>query len=83
MRSIILSCHILVLFRVFRDNAQIIRLGAQLFPKKGDAFYKIYNWVMASDQYGYLFIDQSPQSIPRYAIRTKIFTGEHPIIFQL
>jgi len=75
-RTIALNTHFLVLFRNFRDKAQVMHLGRQLYPQKVDGFMEAYNDA-TQNRYGYLVIDLCPHtSDERTRLRTKVFKDE-------
>ena len=78
MRTLALNSHVLVLFKNPRANSQLKILQSQLGLKH---IVHAYNDVMTKP-YAYLIIDASPDSNPLYQLRTNIFPGEVPIIYQ-
>ena len=80
-RTIALNTYYLVLMKNVRDAAQIAYLGRQLYPGRSTLLTSAYADA-TKEPYGYLFIDTSPHSEDKYRLRTHIFPGEYPIIYQ-
>ena len=83
-RTIALNTHFLVLFRNFRDHAQIMHLGRQLYPgAKCQGFMTAYEQA-THRPYGYLVLDMSPHSqVEEARLRTDVFAGERTRLFSL
>lgn len=80
-RIIALNTYYLVLMKNVRDASQIAFLGRQLFPGHSNFLLEAYADATKSP-YGYLLVDTSPHSEDKYRLRTHIFPGEDPIIYQ-
>lgn len=80
-RIIALNTYYLVLMKNVRDASQIAFLGRQLFPGHSNFLTEAYAYATKSP-YGYLLVDTSPHSEDKYRLRTHIFPGEDPIIYQ-
>lgn len=80
-RTIALNTYYLVLMKNVRDASQIAFLGRQLFPGHSNFLLEAYADATKSP-YGYLLVDTSPHSEDKYRLRTHIFPGEDPIIYQ-
>ncbi|KAK3098580.1 hypothetical protein FSP39_015044 [Pinctada imbricata] len=80
-RTIALNTYYLVLMKNIRDASQIAFLGRQLFPGKSRLLTDAYKDA-THEPYGYLLIDASPHSEDKYRLRTHIFPGEYPVIYQ-
>ena len=80
-RTIALNTYYLVLMKNVRDAAQIAYLGRQLYPGRSTLLTSAYADA-TKEPYGYLFIDISPHSEDKYRLRTHIFPGEYPIVYQ-
>ena len=52
-RSISLNAHYLIVFKNRRDEAQIMHLSRQLYPRDGKFFYEVFNSATET-KYGYL-----------------------------
>ena len=79
-RTIALNTWYLVLFRNLRDVSQISHLGKQLYPGKTGILKEAYDDA-TKEPYGYLVIDSSPHTNPKYRLRTRIFPNEDPIVY--
>ncbi|KAK3106055.1 hypothetical protein FSP39_011753 [Pinctada imbricata] len=80
-RTIALNTYNLVLMKNIRDSSQISFLGRQLFPGRSNVLMEAYIDATKSP-YGYLMVDTSPHSEDQYRLRTHIFPGEEPMIYQ-
>jgi len=80
-RTISLNSHYIVLLKSLRDLNQISYLGRQLFGKKANTVDESYLDCMRKP-YGYLLIDLSPHTDDRFRLRSEIFPGEYPVIYQ-
>ena len=80
-RNIALNTWYLVLMKNMRDALQINYLGRQIFPGRSRFLVNSYEDCM-KDKYGYLMVDLSPHGDDEYRVRTRIFPGELPIIYQ-
>ncbi|KAK3084297.1 hypothetical protein FSP39_011240 [Pinctada imbricata] len=80
-RTIALNTYYLVLMKNIRDSSQISFLGRQLFPGRSNVLMEAYIDATKSP-YGYLMVDTSPHSEDQYRLRTHIFPGEEPMIYQ-
>lgn len=78
MRTLALNSHVIILFKNPRSNSQLRILQSQLGLKH---LLEAYNDIMKTP-YSYLVVDCSPDADPRYQLRTHVFPGEVPIIFQ-
>jgi hypothetical protein len=81
-RTINLNLHYLVLCRNLRDKSQIRYLAQQAFPGQVKDFMRVYDDVHKTP-FNYLLIDLHPHTDDEYRLRTRIFRGELPIIYQL
>lgn len=80
-RNITLNTWYLVLMKNMRDALQINYLGRQIFPGQSHFLVSSYQDCM-KEKYGYLMVDLSPHGDEKYRVRTRIFPGEFPIIYQ-
>lgn len=71
-RDISLNCKYLVVFNNPRDKSQIYPLARQIFPDDVNGFVKVYKEV-ASQPYGYLFMDLTQTCNDLFRYRTNIF----------
>ena len=71
-RTISLNTHYLILFKNMRDGQQIVNLGKQMYPGKGQILVEAYNDA-TSKPYSYLVVDTSPHAEDRYRLRSNIF----------
>ena len=71
-RTITLNTHYLILFKNLRDGQQILNLGKQIYPGKGQILVEAYTDA-TSHAYNYLVVDMSPHSEDRYRLRSNIF----------
>jgi hypothetical protein len=70
------------LFPSNRDVGQIATLGRQLFGGEPNVLVGAYKDVLKNN-YGYLVVDNSPDAILDYRVRTHLFPGEHPIVYKI
>lgn len=71
-RDISLNCKYLVAFNNPRDKSQIYPLARQIFPDNIKEFVRVYKEV-ASQPYGYLFMDLTQECNDLLRFRTNIF----------
>ena len=82
-RTIALNTHFLVLFRNFRDKAQVMHFGRQLYPERWKGFMEAYDDA-TQQRYGYLVVDMSPHTEDdRMRLRTSIFPGELTTVYDI
>ena len=81
-RTISLNMHYMVLYRNLRDKRQIKSLAQQIFPGQVNNFMEVYNDVH-KEPFNYLVLDLHPHTDGEYRLRTHIFNGETPTIYQL
>ena len=79
-RTMALNTWYLVLFQNNRDLAQINTLGRQIYPGKGNMLVQAYTDAMKIP-YNYLVVDMSPNSNPKYRMRTHIFPNEDVFVY--
>ena len=79
-RTIALNTWYTVVFRNLRDASQINSLGRQMFPGRPAILREAYEDATKMP-FGYLVIDNSPQSNVKYRLRTKIFPNEDPLVY--
>ena len=80
-RTIALNSWYLVLLKSIRGSSQIKHLNSQLFPHKGSLLLQAYE-DSVKRPFGYIVIDLSPRADDSYRLRTSIFPGEDPVIYQ-
>jgi hypothetical protein len=80
-RTIALNTYYLVLMKNARDASQVCTLGRQLFPGRGRLLTEAYTDA-TREPYGYLLVDTSPHAKDGYRLRTHVFPGEDPVIYQ-
>lgn len=79
-RTISLNTHYFILFKNRRDELQIQTLGRQIFPRQIKYFMDAYR--KATERpYGYLLVDLSPHSDPKYKLRTHILPRQSMIVY--
>ncbi len=81
-RDITLNCHYIIIFNSKRDKLQISNLARQIFPGQNSFLLQAYEHAVVSRNRSYLLIDLHPVSRREYMVRTDIFPGEFPIIYQ-
>jgi len=81
-RTIALNTSYLVLFKNVRDAQQIVCFGRQMYPGKSKEFLDAYKDAV-NPNYGYLVVDATPSGLENRRLRTRIFPGEHPIVYEL
>ena len=81
-RNIALNTHYFILLKNMRNHSQIKFLGQQLFPHKSKLLSEAYEDAM-KEPYAYLVVDTSPHSTDQFRVRTHIFPGEYPIVYDL
>jgi hypothetical protein len=79
-RTIALNTWYLIIFKVVRDMSQLMTLGRQLYPDNSGLLMETFRDVMQTP-YSYLVVDLTPHSKDEYRLRTRVFPGEHPIIY--
>ena len=82
-RTIALNTWYMVLMKNLRDVSQVSILGRQLYPGKSKRFLQAYKDALNSNKFGYFVVDMSPHAEDKYLLRSHIFQGEDPIIYQL
>ena len=82
-RTIALNTWYMVLMKNLRDVSQVSILGRQLYPGKYKGFLQAYKDALNSNKFGYFVVDMSPHAEYKYRLRSHIFPGEDPIIYQL
>ncbi len=81
-RTIALNSYYQILFPSNRDVGQIATLGRQLFGGEPNVLVGAYKDVLKNN-YGYLVVDNSPDAILDYRVRTHLFPGEDPIVYKI
>ena len=79
-RTISLNTHYFFLFKNNRDELQIQTLGRQILPGKLKYFMDAYKKATLQ-KYGYLLVDLSPHSEPKYKLRTNILPDQLMSVF--
>ncbi len=79
-RTISLNTHYIILLRSPRQVSQIQHLGQQIFPRRSKALVESYEDCMRLP-FGYLLINLSPYAEENERLMTRIFPGEHPIVY--
>lgn len=79
-RTISLNTHYFILFKNRRDELQIQTLGRQIFPRQLNFFMDAYRKA-TEKPYGYLLVDISPHSDPKYKLRTQILPSQSMVVF--
>ena len=79
-RTIALNTWYTIVFRNLRDVSQINSLGRQMFPGKPAILQQAYEDATKMP-YGYLVIDNSPNSDVKYRLRTRIFPDEDSLVY--
>lgn len=80
LRTIRLNTNYLVLFKTPCDTSQIIALGRQMFPGQSKHWEEAYKDA-TKKIYGYLLIDNRPNTEDIYRLRTQIFPNEEQIVY--
>ena len=80
-RTIALNCNYVILFKHVRDKSQLITLGRQVYPGKSGKIAEALDDVTREDPRGYLVLDHTCTGDDRTRLRTKIFSGEEPVIY--
>lgn len=80
-RTLSLNMHYIILFATKRDRLSVACLGRQMFPRQQGFFLSSYEDSI-SKPYGYLVCDLHPGTEKRFQLRTKIFPGEYPWVYQ-
>ena len=81
-RTINLNTHVYVLMKNPRDVSQLQCLARQAFLGKSAFLVDSYKDA-TSQPYGYLVLDFSPGAVEAYRVRTKVFSGEDTVVYQL
>ncbi|MCG8049061.1 MAG: hypothetical protein JAY66_25830 [Candidatus Thiodiazotropha taylori] len=80
IRCVSLNTHYFILLKNTRDQLQVQTLGRQVLP--GQVTYFMDAFRKATEpKYGYLLIDLSPHSDPKYKLRTRILPGQLTIVY--
>ena len=79
-RTIALNTWYLILFKNLRDASQILTLGRQLYPGRGNVLVESYNDVMR-EHFAYLVVDMSPRCEDKLRLRTRVFPGDETIVY--
>lgn len=74
-RELSLNCQHLVIFRNSRSHQQIRILGSQIMPGQLEYFMQSYDKA-TSPKWGYMWIDLSPDTDPKYRLTTHILPNE-------
>ena len=82
MRTIRLNSKFLVLFKNPCDTAQVMALGRQMFPRHAKYWSEAYEDA-TSTVYGYLLVDNRPQTDNAHRLRTQIFPNERQYMYQI
>ena len=80
LRTIRLNTNFLVLFKNPCDTSQIVALGRQMFP--GSKHWLESYQDATRRHYGYLMVDNRPQTDDGLRLRTQIFPNEEQILYQ-
>lgn len=81
LRTIRLNTNFLVLFKNPCDTAQIMALGRQMFPRQSKTWMEAYEDA-TNRLYGYLLVDNRPQTREGHRLRTQIFPNEEQFMYQ-
>ena len=81
LRTIRLNAKFLVLFKNPCDTSQIMALGRQMFPSKSKYWAEAYEDA-TSRLYGYLLVDNRPNTKESHRLRSQIFPGEDQYLYQ-
>ena len=65
-----------------RNVWQAGTLGRQLYPGKAKGFTESYQDALRED-HAYFLVDLTPNDIDNDRLRTRIFSGEHPVVYKL
>jgi hypothetical protein len=75
-----LNSHYLVLFKNPRDALQVATLGRQMYPNNSKFLVEAFK--DATDKpHGYLLLDLRADTLEKYRVRTNIFAGEVPYVY--
>jgi hypothetical protein len=79
-RTMSLNSHYLVLFKNPRDALQVATLGRQMYPNNNKFLVEAFK--DATDKpHGYLLLDLRADTLEKYRVRTNIFAGEVPYVY--
>ena len=79
-RNLALNTSYLVLFKNVRDKHQVMCLARQTFPGKTAQFMEAYE-AATKQNYGYLVLDLTPTCEESRRIRTRLWNGQHPVVY--
>jgi hypothetical protein len=79
-RDISLNSNYIVVFKIPRDNTQIVHLARQVYLENISSFHKTYLEV-CKDPHTYLFLDLTQSINDQLTFRIKIFPGEFTEVF--
>lgn len=77
MRTMSLNSHYIILMKAPRDKQQIMTLGRQIYPKKGNLFMEAYE-LATSNAYGHLLIDLTSSTPDNLRLRQRLFHHQKP-----
>lgn len=82
-RTLFLNMHVLVLFKSMRCGNQIIALGKDMFPGKGQILSQAYDDAVMQNSFGYLVVDTGIHCDPKHRLRTRIFceNGQPTVVY--
>jgi energy-coupling factor transporter ATP-binding protein EcfA2 len=82
-RTINLNCNYLIIFNNPRDRTQISFLARQMYPEQPKFLLECYQDAVENKQYGYLLIDLTQSTQPKFRVQTGIIPVEDErIIYQ-
>ena len=80
MRCLSLNTHYFILLKNSRGVLQVQTLGKQILPGQLPYFMDAYGKA-TEPKYGYLLIDLSPHTDPKYKLRTNILSDQLTIVY--
>lgn len=82
-RTISLNCRYLIVFNNPRDGSQIRTLGSQMYPDRPTFLTSAYKDAIESQEFGYLFIDNTQSQSAKYRVSTFILPNESRIFYRI
>ncbi len=79
-RTTSLNTQYMILFKNPRDASQVKTLSHQMFPKDSKFLVAAFEYATRST-YGYLLLDNRPETPPEFRVRTQIFPGEEVHVY--
>lgn len=80
-RTISLNSHILVLFKNYRSNLQVLMLGREIFTGKAQLLVEALD-ACTEEKYNPLILDLGPHANDKHRLRSNVMPGEQTWIYE-